>query len=82
MRPVTRKSLTVDAIVRRRIEFRLGMTVRWGSGMTGMTGVIVSMDTAGATVEYEKYDDDCDEYIVRDWFAYEDIRPVDGRRYL
>ena len=64
--------MTVDVIVRKRIEFRIGMEV-YGDGISG---VIVSMDADGATV---KYSDLLEELHL--WAGYEKLRPIDGNMY-
>lgn len=75
MKPISRKSLTVDVIVRRRVTFRLGMNVRDPSLNRG---TIISMDSGGATVSL--FNAERGEW-GRFWYPYRELRPADGNRY-
>ena len=76
MKSISRKSLTVDVVMRVRVTFRIGMKVI-DSRLNA--GTIVSMDRKGATVN--QYNNEAGRR-GNFWYAYQDLRPHDHRRYL
>lgn len=79
MKPMDRRRLTVDVIVRQQICFRLGQKVIDRSRM--LQGVVIALADEGCFLRGEILKEHC-RHIERWFVKYSDARPFDdGRCY-